>query len=325
MLTSTQKHLHSEMLSLAQRHRELENEIIEGLREVDREKLFHSLGLPSLFSYVRALGFTESVSYAFIAVMRKSAVVPELATALRTGEITVAKASRFTAALTTENAAELLEFAKNHSSREVEQKIAQDSGSKPRGRKIEVSFETFELLRRAQDVSKEKDADAVISLALSEWLQRHDPLEKAKRAAVRNSERASRTQSEAATPGAENAAQSVPTQMPRDSGSGFGSERSECHPPNSPRPRRSRIPSHIIHAVRLRDQARCTFIDSTGRRCENRRYLHLHHVKPVAVGGMDEVKNLICLCSDHHALVHQLSFEIDGQVSWVRAPLQAYS
>jgi predicted restriction endonuclease len=77
--------------------------------------------------------------------------------------------------------------------------------------------------------------------------------------------------------------------------------------------------------VQLRDQAQCTFVDTTGRRCENRRFLHLHHVKPVASGGADEAENLTCLCSEHHSLVHQLSFGIDGQVSWVRAPSRAYS
>jgi hypothetical protein len=67
------------MLELSRRHRELENEIIESLRVVDRERLFQSYGLPSLFFYcVRSLGITESVSYAFIAVMRKSTFVPEL-------------------------------------------------------------------------------------------------------------------------------------------------------------------------------------------------------------------------------------------------------
>jgi hypothetical protein len=325
MLTSKQRQLHSEMLALARRHRELEHKIIEGLRAVDQEKLFRSLGLPSLFSYVRALGFTDSVSYAFIAVMRKSALVPELAAALRTGEITVAKASRITAALTTENAAELLEFAKNHSTREVEQKIAEDSGAAPRGRKIELPFETLELLQRAQDVMKEKNAAAVLACALSEWLKRHDPLEKAKRAATRNSERSSErarpAHADAAEADAENAAQSEATQMPRDS----GSENAERRPPNSPRPKRSRIPWHVVHAVRFRDKAQCTLVDSLGRRCENRRYLHLHHIRPVALGGTDEVGNLTCLCSDHHALVHQLSFGIDGQVSWVRAPHQGYA
>jgi hypothetical protein len=334
MLTSTQKQLHSEMLALSRRHRELEHRIIEGLRVVDREKLFQSFGLPSLFTYcVRALGFTESVSYAFIAVMRKSALVPELATALGAGEITVAKASRITAALTNENAAELLEFAKNHSTREVEQKIAEDSGAAPRGRKIELPFETLELLRRAQDVMKEKDVAAALSLAIREWLARHDPLEKAKRAQAQNSERSSERNSERARPshadaaeaGGEKTFSTVPQQIPRDSDPGSGSEHAERLPPNSPRPKRSRIPAHIVHAVRFRDQDRCTFIDRMGRRCENRRYLHLHHVKPVAAGGADEVKNLTCLCSDHHALVHQLSFGIDGQVSWVRAPHQAYS
>ena len=53
--------------------------------------------------------------------------------------------------------------------------------------------------------------------------------------------------------------------------------------------------------------------------------LHLHHVVPVAKGGTDDPTNLVLLCSVHHALVHQTSFAIDGQASWLRARTVEYS
>jgi hypothetical protein len=54
--------------------------------------------------------------------------------------------------LATESETELIEFAKNHSTREVEQKLAQNSEFKSRVRKIEVPIET--QLRRAREVMK---------------------------------------------------------------------------------------------------------------------------------------------------------------------------
>jgi hypothetical protein len=72
------------------------------------------------------------------------------------------------------------------------------------------------------------------------------------------------------------------------------------------------------HAVFLRDEGRCTFVNERGERCSNDRYLHVHHIKMVSQGGTNELSNTIVLCSVHHDLVHQLSFPIDGQVNWLR-------
>lgn len=43
-----------------------------------------------------------------------------------------------------------------------------------------------------------------------------------------------------------------------------------------------------------------------------------HAVWAVAQGGSNEPDNLTLLCGFHHDLDHQLSFPIDGQISWLR-------
>jgi hypothetical protein len=78
------------------------------------------------------------------------------------------------------------------------------------------------------------------------------------------------------------------------------------------------------HAVFLRDQGRCTFVNARGERCNTDRWLHVHHIKPVSQGGTNDPANLTVICSAHHDLIHQLSFALDGQISWLRAPTVAY-
>lgn len=50
-------------------------------------------------------------------------------------------------------------------------------------------------------------------------------------------------------------------------------------------------------AIYRRDGYRCALCDST-------RYLQIHHAVPRGEGGTNSRQNLVCLCSDCHALAH---------------------
>jgi hypothetical protein len=89
-------------------------------------------------------------------------------------------------------------------------------------------------------------------------------------------------------------------------------------------PRRKTIKAATTHAVMLRTGGRCAFVNERGERCNKDRFLHLHHIVPLSQGGSDDQSNLTCLCSGHHALVHQLSLGIDEQINWLRSPQVAY-
>ncbi len=71
--------------------------------------------------------------------------------------------------------------------------------------------------------------------------------------------------------------------------------------------RKSRlIPAAIQRAVRARDNNCCTFPG-----CNNRRFLHCHHVEHWSNGGDTSLDNLMLLCTKHHTLVHEGGFRID--------------
>ena len=64
------------------------------------------------------------------------------------------------------------------------------------------------------------------------------------------------------------------------------------------------IPPSIRRALTLRDQ-RCRFPG-----CENRRFLHAHHIRHWAHGGETKLDNLVLLCTRHHRFVHETGYSI---------------
>jgi len=73
------------------------------------------------------------------------------------------------------------------------------------------------------------------------------------------------------------------------------------------------VPTAISRAVRARDNSCCTFPG-----CNNRRFLHCHHVEHWSNGGETSLDNLLLLCTRHHTLVHEGGFRIekDFQDRW---------
>jgi hypothetical protein len=81
--------------------------------------------------------------------------------------------------------------------------------------------------------------------------------------------------------------------------------------PRAPRPTKPRsrhVPAHIRRAVNRRDGGRCAFVSKDGRRCEARRYLEYHHVKPYAADGEMSVSNISQRCAAHNAYEADLLF-----------------
>ena len=298
VLTADQESLHRRALELARRHRALEAALVRTLIEIDRLKLYLPLGYPSLFQYaVGALRMSESVAYAFILVARKARSVPALAAALNSERLSVATASRIASALDVGNAQPLIEFAATHTARETEREAAKLN---PRARKRdsvrEVDGEMVEIrilipkdaladLERIQALEAQRGRDASLSASVIAAAKTY----LRRRDPVAKARRAHERRTFKVAP------------------------------------RRAPIRAESRHEAVARDEGRRAFVGLDGKRCGSDRWLHLHHVVPVARGGTDDPTNLVCLCSEHHALVHQTSFGLEGQVSWLRARAVEYS
>jgi hypothetical protein len=297
-ISTEDQSLHKRAIELARTHRNIEAELIAIIQCIDEKKIFKKLGYSSLFMYaLRELDLTESLAYSFSSVARKAKSAPALQEAIATKTLSVAKASRIVSVLDAENAETLVKFAKTHTTRETEREVARRNPQKAHSDRVKalsenlvqlqisISNKVYEKLKRAQSVAAQKglidDLNTILDVVLTEYLNRHDPVEKANRNRGQNAKNA----------------------------------KNFCARRNSPRPSASasanyrsgstrRLSAGEKHPVHRRDRGQCTFIDPQGRRCDNDRWIHLHHITPKSLGGKNHPANLQTLCSFHHAFIH---------------------
>jgi 5-methylcytosine-specific restriction endonuclease McrA len=294
-MNDEQKLIHKMFLDFRTRFREDELEFIRLLQETERTKLHRALGCSSVFKYaVDILAFSESVAYTYISVARKSLEFPQL----MSSGLSVSKASRIVSSFNKSNADEMIQFALNHSTKEIDLEVARRNPKSGRERvkplsdeffevKIKTSKEFPQLLKRVEALQAQRGKEAGVGAALEEglreYLRRHDPVQKAQRA--------------------------KPVQK-------------LCL--NRVSPKRVPLTAAQKHTVFKRDKGQCTHIGPDGKRCGSDRWIQIHHIRPVSWGGSNEPDNLTTLCSFHHDLAHQLSLPLDGQTTWLRSPAVAY-
>lgn len=115
---------------LAQKERELLTDVLQHLREIERRRLFSSLGFSSLFSYaVAKLGYSEDQAYRRINAMRLLREIPEIEEKIQAGTISLSNLSLAQSFFRQEklNPVQKLEFIgklENKSSRDAEKMVA---------------------------------------------------------------------------------------------------------------------------------------------------------------------------------------------------------
>jgi hypothetical protein len=273
-----------------------------------------------------------------INVARTAKIVPQLKEQLELGQSGISKLRKICPVLKKAHAenkpeeiAEWLKKTVTMCTREIEKEVAKVSPA-PRRKEsirridentsslnINLSDEERELLEKAQNLSSSKNKSCqnmteTIVQALREFVEKHDPVKKAERQKERQQKK-------------ESAVQTVEQQSVIEDGKGTKSITETDAPKNEPvtganpegdktesattgnveteKTGRQSISAAIIHEVNRRDGGQCTYVSPDGRRCECNRFLHFHHVKPVAHGGENTVENLITLCAAHHRLLHE--------------------
>jgi len=298
--------LHEKALVLSREHRWVESQLVSLLMEIDRLQLYRLLGCASLFTYVVSmLGFSEGAAYQLITVTRKAKDVAALKAALEEQRLTVAKASRIVSVLSAENASELIEFASRHTSRETDLEVARRAGRDGNERRssLKIPVRVLQKLKHVQSLMGVVEFEAMLESLADYYIEREDPVKKAERALAKRAAAAS--------------AESGPASSERSEQTESVRSKSRARSRNSAPGKRKPLTARELHTVNARDGRRCTFIDASGNRCPNERWLHVHHLQSVARGGTNEPENLITLCSRHHQLVHQFS-------NILRAPTHHY-
>jgi 5-methylcytosine-specific restriction endonuclease McrA len=159
---------------------------------------------------------------------------------------------------------------------------AQSPGASGLERKFQMQFLASERFmkkfERAMALLSNRNGamsyEAVLEAALDELLKDHDPDERRKRREERKVKADARTKTG-----------NRPTNRAAADG---GASR--------------RIPAAVRDAVFARDEGRCPFVGSNGRRCETTHHLQVDHIFPYTRGGTNTLGNLRLLCERHNKL-----------------------
>ncbi len=287
--------IHLRALAAAASYRKAEAELIGVLQDAEVQQVYIHRGHSSLFQYVvTELGLGENTAYSLITVARKAREVPELREDIASGRITLSNARRVSSVLTQGNQIEWLGKARELSARRLDREIARvrpqastpERASYINGDRVRLELGLSERamlkLRRAQDLLSQSrrrpvSLEETLESMTEEFVRRRDPVERAKRHQVRRG----------------------PNEPSESVGKLVTNRASTQNPPV-----RHPLRASVRHRVHFRDGGRCTYILSSGLRCNRSRWIDIHHKHPVSQGGTNAPENLTTLCSAHHRLVH---------------------
>lgn len=309
--------LHEQALAVTKRYLQTEGELIDLLQKINHGEGYKQLGHTTLIAYAtQALGLSPQVAYNMIGVAKKSEEVPALKEMVQSNLITLSNARVITPVLKPENQEVWLTAASTLSKRELEievakanPKLAVKETAKPVCEdrielKLGVSEKLFKNLKRVQDlVSSQTRTAATLEDTLEAlvklYLEKKDPLEKAKRSQARGEKKAAVKNHDSTSHASTN--HEAATQPPFAPGQ-------KKSPSKDQNDARARIEAKLLHQVNLRDGQQCTHKDPYGKRYGERRWIDIHHVQPVYLGGKNTLDNLTTLCKAHHRMLHD---EID--------------
>lgn len=261
------------------------------LGELDDRRLYLNLGYSSLFDYcTRKLGYSESAAYRRIESSRTLRIRPELAESFIKGEVSICTIATASKALKN-NKIEVKEIL-GKSKSEVEGIVAPlIPVAKPMEKIKEIKVQSEPVnLPLLPPVEVESRYEIKFSLTKEAY-------QKFQEATAKLSNKLSSDLS----------VEGVVTELLNQ----FMSD-------NKPRERKvvninSRyIPTSVRWEVRKRDNCQCSFISDDGVRCTEKRYLHLDHIKPFALGGKSTTDNLRLLCAAHNLKRARETFRMKG-------------
>jgi 5-methylcytosine-specific restriction endonuclease McrA len=310
--------------TLVLKERDLAIQVIHHLCEIQRRRLFASLGYSSLFVYCcQHLGYSEGQAHRRIATMKLIDELPEVEDKIQSGKISMTNVAMAACFVRREakqqaenrspetkplkNSMALISELEGKTTKEAQRILLGKSAApekhieraKPVSAEYtEIKFaaskklmKKLERLREVNPKSAQSYAD-LIDLALDMALDKVDPLKKAERAQTRaknTKEHSSKTNSRACA--------HQPNELPSMEAT---ADKVRSESKNTFRSNRQ-ISATTKHYVWMRDQGMCQHQDpTTGKKCGSKYRLEIDHIVPVAKGGSNSADNLQLTCRAHN-------------------------
>jgi hypothetical protein len=305
--------------------------LLAHIAEVDARKLYVPAGYPSMHAYcVEELHLSEDAAYKRIRVARAARQFPAIFTALAAGQLHLAAAYLLTPHITQENAKELIVAATHKRKNEVEEFLARRFVLPETMARIRVIPGVPPAQLAPGPVEDESRTPGEGARSDSASPMRHplmDPpsigggegpeeryfLQLTIPKSTREKLRYAQALLSHAVPGGDpahvfdRALDALILQLEKRKFGGAGVQ------PSRPRVsfRKRHIPVAVRRAVWERDQGRCTFVGTNGKRCTSIRLLEFDHIEPLAWGGRATVEGMRLRCRAHNQFEAERAFGIE--------------
>ena len=268
---------HSKALEAVARYKRSEIELIEILEEVWTYKTFYHFKCNSLFRYaVDELKLSPEVTSIFNKVMKKTLIIPGFKEQIRNGNISISNASRICSVITKDNKERWFELArlpKSKLEREValaspRAAIRERARMKAIGNVVRYELQYGVSEEHMQDIKRAQDL-------LSQKLGRAALFEDVSNVSV-------------------NLFLDKNDPLRKCLGTKIKTSVSQGR----------QLQVTVKRRVHHNNESQCSHINAAGERCQERRHLHIHHIKAISEGGTNDISNLTILCSGHHRAHH---------------------
>ena len=287
MLNADEQEIHGRVVRYVAELKNNDGPLLRALTDAAERKLHRKFNRTGLYRYaIDILKMDEGIARQYITVVNKCVDFPQVLTAVESNKFATAKAARFVSILKPDNVETFIEHATNLNYRDLDHQVAAINPKKRRSNHKPIDADR---VRSSHDMPKDfpkklkrlahllnKDESEALEYSVDLALNKLDPVKKAERAKPR-----------------------ISHQEPKEL----------CVHGISIAKRKS-LPAATKHAIHRRDQGQCTEIHEDGTRCQNKNWLHIHHIVAVEDGGTNELSNLTTLCSTHHEIRHQLEFQL---------------
>jgi len=304
--------LHQNLLAALSELARVEKRAVLLFAEIAEGRLYRELGYSSMLQYARVgLQFSDAKFYQFQRIGNSFTTLPEVKSALASGELAWTKARVVASVAKPETQKAWIEEAKKSGRRELENKVkaARSSEERPPASDLFSEERSAPAARREVNLNLKLEPEQLAQLeALMEVLRkqglkgsREEVLLQA--LAMAASEDCTRVQSRP---------KQVVIFQCEDCGSKkvqtsrglIEAELADCDVKILGKDgiNRSSIPPKTRNQVLARDHHSC---QSLG--CGNTRFLEIHYIEPRSKGGGNQLSNLTTLCSSCHSLSHSRS------------------
>jgi hypothetical protein len=318
--------------------RQITAKLIDYLSEINRRLLFLKLGYSSLFEFVtKELGLSEGAAQRRIQAMRLMRDLPETRKSYETGALSLSNAAKlqsyFQASKKSGKPKSIIEKqvilknSENQSQSKCEQMLMQLSPELPtpertrvlspqlRELKFAISEELFVKIERLKTFLSHSHPNATLaellevlvtqSLAKFEKSKGLTPLKAIRNESEKTTQLHAALEATKPAPSSETEEESlIQNKKPDQSISVHTAAKT------LPAGIRVALPVHLKRCVWQRTGGRCEF-RSGDRRCNSHYQLEIDHIKPLALGGSNELSNFRLLCRSHNGLAAVLAFGAD--------------